>query len=62
MSIANPVNPPRDVIPSPVSLPEKSCSIDQARYTFIVDPRLNKTEIKLAIEKIFSAQLRRSTP
>jgi large subunit ribosomal protein L23 len=48
---------PRDVIISPV-VSEKSYSlIDQGKYTFIVDPRSNKTEIKLAIEKIFDVKV-----
>lgn len=48
---------PRDVILAPV-VSEKSYSlIDQGKYTFEVDPRSNKTEIKLAIEKIFSVQV-----
>jgi len=48
---------PRDVIIAPV-VSEKSYSlIDQGKYTFEVDPRSNKTEIKLAIEKIFGVQV-----
>jgi large subunit ribosomal protein L23 len=48
---------PRDIILSPV-VSEKSYSlIDQGKYTFEVDPRANKTEIKLAIEKIFKVQV-----
>ncbi len=48
---------PRDVILAPV-VSEKSYSlIDQGKYTFLVDPRSNKTEIKLAIEKIFSVEV-----
>lgn len=44
---------PRDVIIAPV-VSEKSYSlIDEGKYTFLVDPRSNKTEIKLAIETIF---------
>jgi large subunit ribosomal protein L23 len=44
---------PRDVIIRPI-VSEKSYNlIDQGKYTFEVDPRANKTEIKLAIEKIF---------
>jgi len=44
---------PRDVIVRPI-VSEKSYSlIDQGKYTFEVDPRANKTEIKLEIEKIF---------
>jgi large subunit ribosomal protein L23 len=48
---------PRDVVISPV-VSEKSYSlIDQGKYTFLVDPRSNKTEIKLAIEKIFDVKV-----
>ena len=48
---------PRDVILRPV-VSEKSYSlIDEGKYTFLVDPRANKTEIKLAIEKIFGVQV-----
>ena len=48
---------PRDIILSPV-VSEKSYSlIDQGKYTFSVDPRANKTEIKLAIEKIFGVKV-----
>ena len=48
---------PRDIILSPV-VSEKSYSlIDQGKYTFEVDPRANKTEIKLAIEKIFGVKV-----
>ena len=48
---------PRDVIFAPV-VSEKSYSlIDDGKYTFVVDPRANKTEIKLAIEKIFNVKV-----
>jgi large subunit ribosomal protein L23 len=48
---------PRDIIISPV-VSEKSYSlIDEGKYTFIVSPTSNKTEIKLAIEKIFGVEV-----
>jgi large subunit ribosomal protein L23 len=48
---------PRDIVISPV-VSEKSYSlIDDGKYTFVVDPRSNKTEIKLAIEKIFNVKV-----
>jgi large subunit ribosomal protein L23 len=48
---------PRDIIIAPV-VSEKSYSlIDDGKYTFEVDPRANKTEIKLAIEKIFNVRV-----
>ena len=48
---------PRDIILAPV-VSEKSYSlIDDGKYTFVVDTRANKTEIKLAIEKIFNVKV-----
>jgi large subunit ribosomal protein L23 len=48
---------PRDVIIKPI-VSEKSYSlIDMGKYTFEVDPRSNKTEIKYAIESIFKVQV-----
>ena len=48
---------PRDIVFAPV-VSEKSYSlIDDGKYTFEVDPRANKTEIKLAIEKIFNVRV-----
>jgi len=48
---------PRDVILSPVVSEKSYGLIDQGKYTFIVDPRSNKTEIKLAVEKIFGVEV-----
>lgn len=48
---------PRDVILRPV-ISEKSYGLlDQNKYTFVVDPRANKTEIKIAIERIFDVRV-----
>jgi len=48
---------PRDIIISPV-VSEKSYNlIDDGKYTFVVAPDSNKTEIKLAIEKIFDVKV-----
>ena len=44
---------PRDVILQPV-ISEKSYGLlDANKYTFVVAPDANKTEIKIAIEQIF---------
>lgn len=44
---------PRDVIIKPV-ISEKSYGLlDENKYTFEVRPGANKTEIKIAVEKIF---------
>jgi large subunit ribosomal protein L23 len=48
---------PRDVILRPVVSEKSYGLIDEGKYTVLVDPRANKTEIKLAIEKIFGVQV-----
>jgi large subunit ribosomal protein L23 len=48
---------PRDVIRKPV-ISEKSYGLaEQQKYTFVVAPNANKTEIKIAIQKIFGVQV-----
>ena len=48
---------PRDILIAPV-VSEKSYSLlDENKYTFIVDPRANKTEIKIAVEKVFGVKV-----
>jgi large subunit ribosomal protein L23 len=47
----------RDVLIAPV-VSEKSYSLlDNNKYTFTVHPDANKTEIKIAIEKIFNVKV-----
>lgn len=47
----------RDVILRPV-VSEKSYNLlDEGKYTFIVAPQANKTEIKIAIESIFKVKV-----
>lgn len=51
------VKDPRDILIAPV-VSEKSYNLlDEGKYTFIVDPNANKTEIKIAIEKVFSVKV-----
>ena len=48
---------PRDVIRRPV-ISEKSYGLlDQHKYTFLVAPHANKTEIKIAVEKVFDVHV-----
>jgi large subunit ribosomal protein L23 len=48
---------PRDIVLAPI-VSEKSYGLmDEGKYTFEVDPRANKTEIKIAIEKIFDVKV-----
>ncbi len=48
---------PRDIIFAPVVSEKSYGLLDQGKYTFLVDPRANKTEIKIAIEKIFDVKV-----
>ena len=58
MSVIGKVNrDPRDILLAPV-VSEKSYSLlDEGKYTFIVDPRANKTEIKIAVEQVFGVKV-----
>jgi large subunit ribosomal protein L23 len=48
---------PRDVLISPV-ISEKSYGLlEDNRYTFIVAPHANKTEIKIAVEQVFGVKV-----
>lgn len=48
---------PRDIILRPV-ISEKSYSLlDENKYTFLVDKRANKTQIKQAIQQIFDVKV-----
>ena len=48
---------PRDILIAPVVSEKSYGLLDEGKYTFIVDPRANKTEIKIAIEQIFSVKV-----
>jgi large subunit ribosomal protein L23 len=48
---------PRDILLAPV-VSEKSYSLAEERqYTFIVRPDANKTQIKIAVEKVFGVKV-----
>jgi len=48
---------PRDVLIAPV-ISEKSYGLlEDNRYTFIVAPHANKTEIKIAVEQVFGVKV-----
>ena len=48
---------PRDIIIAPVVSEKSYGLIDEGKYTFIVDPRSNKTEIKIAVEQVFGVKV-----
>lgn len=48
---------PRDIILEPLASEKATRLEDEGKYTFLVHPDANKTEIKLAIEKIFKVKV-----
>ena len=50
---------PRDVIIRPVVSEKSYAGLEQNTYTFLVDPRANKTEIKEAVQVISVRTLNR---
>jgi len=51
------VNTARDVIIRPVVSEKSYAGIEQSTYTFLVNPRANKTEIKEAVQTIWNVQV-----
>ena len=51
------MNAARDVIIRPVVSEKSYAGIEQSTYTFLVDPRANKTEIKEAVQAIWNVQV-----
>jgi len=49
---------PRDILLAPVVSEKSYGLLDEGKYTFIVDPRANKTEIKIAVEKVFGVKVK----
>jgi large subunit ribosomal protein L23 len=48
---------PRDILLAPV-VSEKSYSLlEEKQYTFLVHPDANKTQIKIAVEKVFGVKV-----
>ena len=53
MSDALKIRDHHDVLLAPVVSEKSYALLDQNKYTFLVDPSANKTEIKIAVEKVF---------
>ena len=47
----------RDILLAPVVSEKSYGLLDENKYTFLVDPRANKTEIKIAVEKVFGVKV-----
>ena len=48
---------PRDIIIRPVVSEKSYGLLDENKYTFLVAPDANKTEIKIAVEKVFGVKV-----
>ena len=48
---------PRDILLAPVVSEKSYGLLDEGKYTFVVDPRANKTEIKIAVDRIFGVKV-----
>ena len=48
---------PRDILLAPVVSEKSYGLLDEGKYTFVVDPRANKTEIKIAVERVFNVKV-----
>ena len=47
----------RDILIAPVVSEKSYGLLDQNKYTFIVAPDANKTEIKIAVEQVFNVKV-----
>jgi len=48
---------PRDVLLAPVVSEKSYGLLDENKYTFLVPPDANKTEIKIAVEQVFGVKV-----
>jgi large subunit ribosomal protein L23 len=48
---------PRDVILKPVVSEKSYGLLDEGKYTFIVAPEANKTQIRIAVEEVFRVKV-----
>ena len=48
---------PRDILLRPVVSEKSYGLLDEGKYTFIVAPGVNKTQIKMAVEEVFRVKV-----
>ena len=48
---------PRDILLAPVVSEKSYTLLDEGKYTFLVNPDANKTEIKIAVETVFGVKV-----
>ena len=47
------IRDPRDILLAPVVSEKSYGLLDENKYTFLVAPEANKTEVKIAVETVF---------
>ena len=56
-TIGNLHRDPRDILLAPVVSEKSYGLLEQNKYTFVVAPTANKTEIKIAVEQVFGVKV-----
>ena len=51
------ISDPRDILLAPVISEKSYALLDENKYTFIVSPDANKTQIKIAVEQVFGVKV-----
>ena len=51
------IRDPRDILIAPVVSEKSYGLLDENKYTFLVTPGANKTEIKIAVESVFKVRV-----
>jgi large subunit ribosomal protein L23 len=51
------IRDPRDILLAPVVSEKSYGLLDENKYTFLVSPEANKTEIKIAVETVFKVRV-----
>ena len=51
------IRDPRDILLAPVVSEKSYALLDENKYTFLVNPDANKTEIKIAVESVFKVRV-----
>jgi len=51
------IRDPRDILIAPVVSEKSYGLLDENKYTFLVTPDANKTEIKIAVESVFKVRV-----
>ena len=56
-TIGNVHKDPRDILLAPVVSERSYSLLEEGKYTFLVAPTANKSEIKIAVEKVFGVKV-----